>query len=61
MTNSHKTATTALDLHQTRRVAFYDSLILASAQVAGCDLLFSEDMNASEQVGPVRIVNPFAN
>jgi predicted nucleic acid-binding protein len=48
-----------LDLHQTRSLAFYDSLILATAQIAGCDLLYSEDMNDGEQIGPVRIVNPF--
>lgn len=50
---------TAIDLHQTRRVAFYDAIVLASAQVAGCSLLFSEDMNIGEIVDGVRIHNPF--
>ena len=50
-----------LDLHQTRSVAFYDALILASAQLAGCNVLFSEDLNAGETVGGVQIINPFAN
>jgi predicted nucleic acid-binding protein len=50
----------ALDLHQTRSVSFYDALILASARVAGCGVLYSEDMNAGEMVGGVRVVNPFA-
>ncbi len=49
-----------LDLHQTRSIAFYDALIVASAQTAGCKRLFSEDMNTGETMGPVRIVNPFA-
>ena len=49
-----------LDLHQTRSVAFYDAIIVASAQTAGCDVLLSEDMNAGESVGGVRIINPFA-
>ncbi|CAN7686939.1 PIN domain-containing protein [Pseudorhodoferax sp. LjRoot39] len=49
-----------LDLHQTRSLAFYDALIVASAQTAGCNVLFSEDMNAGEKMGPVRIANPFA-
>lgn len=48
-----------LDLHQTRSVGFYDAIILASAETAGCAVLFSEDMNAGERVGGVRIVNPF--
>jgi predicted nucleic acid-binding protein len=47
-----------LDLHQTRSLAFYDALVLASAQAAGCAVLYSEDMNTGEVVGGVRIVNP---
>lgn len=49
-----------LDLHQTRSVSFYDAIVLASAQTAGCSELFSEDLNAGEMVGGVRIINPFA-
>ncbi|MCM2341549.1 PIN domain-containing protein [Rhodoferax sp.] len=49
-----------LDLHQTRSVAFYDALIMASAQLAGCSVLFSENMNAGETMAGVRIINPFA-
>ena len=49
-----------LDLHQTRSVSFYDALILASAETAGCNVLFSEDMNTGEVMAGVRILNPFA-
>jgi predicted nucleic acid-binding protein len=48
-----------LDLQQTRSVAFYDALVLASAQAAGCHELFSEDLNTSEVIGGLRICNPF--
>ena len=48
-----------LDLHQTRSVSFYDAIVLASAQTAGCSVLLIEDMNAGELVGGVRVVNPF--
>lgn len=48
-----------LDLHQTRSVSFYDAIVLASAQTAGCNVLLSEDMNAGELVGGARVVNPF--
>ena len=48
-----------LDLHQTRSVAFYDALIIASAQIAGCNQLFSENLNAGETMAGVSIVNPF--
>ena len=47
------------DLHQTRNVSFYDAIVLASAQTAGCSVLLSEDMNAGEPVAGVRVVDPF--
>jgi predicted nucleic acid-binding protein len=49
-----------LDLHQTRSVGFYDALIVSSAHVAGCSVLFSEDLNTGESMAGVRIINPFA-
>lgn len=39
-----------LDLHQTRSLSFYDALIVASAQTAGCSTLFSEDLNTGEKM-----------
>jgi predicted nucleic acid-binding protein len=50
---------TGLDLHQTRRISFYDALICACAQTAGCSVLDSEDLNAGESINGVSIVNPF--
>lgn len=49
----------ALDLHQTRRLSFFDALIVHAASVAGCDTLYSEDLNTGEIVNGVQIVNPF--
>ena len=49
----------ALDLHQTRSLSYYDALVVAAAQTSGCTVLYSEDMNAGELIGGVRIVNPF--
>jgi predicted nucleic acid-binding protein len=49
-----------LDLHQTRSVAFFDAVVLASAHAAGCNLIWTEDMNAGEVVNGVCISNPFA-
>ena len=48
-----------LDLNQTRSVGFYDALIIASAQTAGCNVLFSEDLNTGEVVAGVQLLNPF--
>ena len=49
----------AVDLHQLRSISYYDALIVASAQVANCTVLYSEDMNAGEMVGGVRVATPF--
>ena len=49
-----------LDLHQTRSVAFFDAIVLASAHAAGCNVIWTEDMNAGEIVNGVCISNPFA-
>ncbi len=49
----------ALDLHQTRSLSFYDAMILQAAITSGCDTLYSEDLNAGEIVNGVKIINPF--
>ena len=42
-------------------LSIYDSMIAASALEAGCDTLWSEDMQDGMVLdGQVRIVNPFA-
>jgi predicted nucleic acid-binding protein len=49
----------ALDLYQTRSLSFFDALIVQAASAAGCDTLYSEDLNAGEIINGVKIVNPF--
>jgi predicted nucleic acid-binding protein len=39
---------------------FYDSLIIAAALEAGCDRLYSEDMQDGQHIEGLTIVNPFA-
>ena len=55
-----------LDLHTAARalaedhqLPFYDALIVASAIEAGCDTLFTEDMQHDRKFGRLAIVNPF--
>ena len=48
------------DIHQTRSMAFFDAIIVASAKTAGCSVLFSEDMNAGELIDGIQIINPFS-
>lgn len=50
----------ALSLQATSRYRFYDSLIIAAAQQSGAGILYSEDLQAGRQFGPLRIRNPFA-
>lgn len=40
--------------------SYWDALLLASADEAGCTILLSEDMGGGERLGNVEIVNPFA-
>jgi predicted nucleic acid-binding protein len=42
------------------RLAWYDSLIVASATEGQCDVLYSEDFQDGQQIGSVAIANPFA-
>lgn len=39
--------------------SFWDSLIVASAQSAGCKILFSEDMQHGLHIHSLQIINPF--
>jgi predicted nucleic acid-binding protein len=41
------------------RLPFWDSLIVAAAERAGCECLLSEDFQDSQEFESVRIVNPF--
>ena len=49
----------ALALARDHSLAFYDALILAAALEAGCDTLFTEDMQHGRKFGDLTIVNPF--
>ena len=44
-----------------RKIGFYDALIIAAAQAAGCDVLLSEDMQTGAKFGGVIVRNPFAD
>jgi predicted nucleic acid-binding protein len=50
----------ATHLRQSHTVSYYDSLIVAAAIEANCDVLYSEDMAHNQLMGgSVRVVNPF--
>jgi len=50
----------ALDLQNETHYSSYDSLMLAAALQAGCDVIYTEDLQHNQLVGGrLRIVNPF--
>jgi predicted nucleic acid-binding protein len=51
--------TAARELSEDHGISFYDALIVASAIEAGCNILYSEDMQHGRSIGGLAIVNPF--
>ena len=41
------------------RLSYWDSLILATAQDAGCSVVYSEDMQDGLRIGALTLCNPF--
>ncbi len=51
--------TDALRIAGRFKLSFYDSLIVAAAQSAGCKRLLTEDMQHGQMIDGLHIVNPF--
>jgi predicted nucleic acid-binding protein len=49
----------SLELQQNTGYSFYDALILAGALRGGCEILYTEDLQAEQHINGLRIVNPF--
>lgn len=54
-----RTHATAVLLARDHGLSFYDALIVASALEAGCDTIFSEDLQDGRDLGSLTICNPF--
>ena len=50
----------AIDCSILNQLSFWDSLILAAAESAGCSAVLSEDLNSGQTILGVKIRNPFA-
>jgi predicted nucleic acid-binding protein len=57
--NDVATTLRATELMELASLSFWDALIIASAEAAGCHELLSEDLNPNQTIAGVRIVNPF--
>ena len=53
------TITRALSIKEHFNYSLWDSLIIASAILAGCNILYTEDMHPNQIVDDLKIVNPF--
>jgi predicted nucleic acid-binding protein len=49
----------AIGIHQHAGISFWDAMIVRSAAEIGCDVLYSEDLNAGQEYSAVRVENPF--
>jgi predicted nucleic acid-binding protein len=49
----------AMALQYKGSISFWDALVVEAASAAGCDRLYSEDLNPGQRFGAVEIVNPF--
>lgn len=49
----------AIRVSRQHGLRIYDSLLISAARAAGCDALYSEDMQHGRLIDGVRIINPF--
>lgn len=57
---TEQTHAQGLALARAHNLAFYDALIVASALEAGCDTLWTEDLQDGRAFGALIVRNPFA-
>ena len=41
-------------------LSYWDSAIVASARLAGCEAIYSEDLSHTQDYGGIAVLNPFA-
>ena len=49
----------ALEVVGRFQIGYYDALIIAAARLANCETIYSEDLNAGQDYGETKVVNPF--
>ena len=50
----------ATDIHKLYGISYWDSLIVAAAQRAGCTQILTEDLNTGQSYHDILTVNPFS-
>jgi predicted nucleic acid-binding protein len=49
----------AISTSRSAQISYWDGLIVAAAERAGCERLLTEDLNDGQLIGSVRVENPF--
>ena len=49
----------AMEYRERLSLSYWDCLILAAPKQIGCDAVYSEDMNSSQDYDGLRVINPF--
>ena len=49
----------AMRIAQETNLRIYDACIVAAAELAGCNVLYTEDLNHGQRIGGVTVHNPF--
>ena len=57
--NTSALLTSAIGLHAKAQLSFWDAMVVQAAIEAGCERLYSEDLNNGQRFGSLVIVNPF--
>ena len=50
----------ATEIQEDHNLSYWDSLIIAAAEFASCETVWSEDLNDGQKYGSVTVRNPFA-
>jgi predicted nucleic acid-binding protein len=56
--NSPKAVLQALEIEVRYKISFWDALVLQAAEQSGAAILYSEDLAAGQNYGPVQVMNP---
>jgi predicted nucleic acid-binding protein len=55
---THEMIYNAIDCGILNRLSFWDSLIIVSAEIAKCEIIWTEDLNDNQTIRGVRVQNP---
>jgi len=59
VTNTKEIILHAIDIQMINQLSFWDSLIVAAAKSANCNIILSEDMNHGQKIEGILIQSPF--